>query len=283
MSRYQTLEAGRLEEQVERESFQETVRAGLANSEERRIFTVQPSPERDRVLSVVDRLLDFWWFNVTSFAERPFGHLRFLLRCQKQGLCLAPSILSELSLDPDEYELALSSTPAIMDADVPYGLDFAAPAKPKLEYQAVHDLYEQRFPFRNHAIANMFSDPEHGFSLLLFDRYLFCHVFPLTLAGSELDCLAQMRPPYWMVSFHAKTRTRSLFVQQDWTLALGQDSSAEDLSGYCFSEASTIDAVFRHIDGVLNEAALQAAGSLRGYAERLYPFFAPPPLEERRA
>lgn len=283
--RYQTLEAGQLQDPVKKKSFQETIKAGLAQSDERRRFTVQPSPEKDRVLSVIDRLLDFWWFNVTSLAERPLAHIRFLLRCQKQGLTLAPSVLTQLHLDPDQYELALSSTPALMDAELPTGNDgdMVATVKPRLDYKAIQRLYQKRFSFRNNDIANLFSDPEHGFSLLLFDRYLLSKVLPQALEGSDLDTerFVKERPPYWMVSFHAKMNKQSLFQEQDWTLSLSQDLSSEEvLSGYCFSDFSTIDAVFRHIDMALNQAVAQAEGSLGCYCEQLYPFFLAPPIAQ---
>jgi hypothetical protein len=281
--RYQILDAGLLQDPVKKKSFQETIKAGLAQSEERRNFTVQPSREKDRVLSVIDRLLDFWWFNVTSFSERPLAHIRFLLRSQKQGLKLAPSVLTRLHLDPDQYELALPSTPALMDADLPIDNDGdkAAGVKLNLNYKAIQRLYQKRFPFRNNDIANLFSDPEHGFSLLFFDRYLFSKVLPQALEGSDLDAerFMKKRPPYWMVSFHAKMNKQSLFQEQDWTLSLSQDLSSEEvLSGYCFSAFSTIDAVFRHIDMALNQAVAQAEGSLCRYCEQLYPFFLAPPI-----
>ena len=153
--RYQILDAGLLQDPVKKKSFQETIKAGLAQSEERRNFTVQPSREKDRVLSVVDRLLDFWWFNVTSFSERLLAHIRFLLRSQKQGLKLAPSVLTRLHLDPDQYELALSSTPALMDADVPTGNDGdkSTTFKPCLDYKAIQRLYQRYFPFRNNRVV----------------------------------------------------------------------------------------------------------------------------------
>jgi hypothetical protein len=249
------------------------------------MFTVQPSPEKDRVLSVIDRLLDFWWFNVTSFSERPLAHTRFLLRCQRQGLTLAPSVLIQLHLDPDQYELALPSTPALMDADSPTEHDGnrTATAKPNLDYKAIKRLYQKRFPFRNKDIGNIFSDPEHGFSLLFFERYLLSKVLPRAFEGSDLDadCLMNKRPPYWIVSFHAKTNKQSLFQEQDWTLSFTHDiTSEEDLSGYCFSDFSTIDAVFRHIDMALNQSVTQAQGSLGRYSELLYPFFLAPPIAQ---
>jgi hypothetical protein len=283
--KYQTLEASQLQDPAKKKSFQETIKAGLAQNDERRNFTVQPSPEKDLALSVIDRLLDFWWFNVTSFSERPLAHIRFLLRCQKQGLTLAPSVLTQLRLDPDQYELALPSTPAIMDADSSSenGGNKAADLKPNFDYKAIKRLYQKRFPFRNNDIANLFSDPEHGFSLLFFDRYLFNQVLPQVLEGSDLDAerLVKKRPPYWTASFHAKMSKQSLFQEQDWTLSLAHDVTSEEvLSGYCFSDFSTIDAVFRHIDTVLNQVAAQAQGSLGRYSEQLYPFFLAPPVTQ---
>lgn len=277
MFRYQTLEASQFQNPAKKKSFQETIKTGLAQNDKRRNFTVQPSPEKDRVLSVIDCLLDFWWFNVTSFSERPLAHIRFLLRCQKQGLTLAPSVLTQLHLDTDQYELALSSTPALMDAESPADGDKAAAVKPNLDYKAIKRLYQKRFLFRNGDIANIFSDPEHGFSLLFFDRYLFSKVLPQALEGSDLDVdpLMKKHPPYWMVSFHAKLNKQSLFQGQDWVLSLDHD-----LNGYCFSDFSTIDAVFRHIEMVLNQAVSQAHGSLRRYSEQLYPFFLAPPITQ---
>ncbi|MDR1400660.1 MAG: hypothetical protein LBJ41_12140 [Treponema sp.] len=283
MSRYQTIEADQLQDPVKRKSFQEALKADLAESDKRRSFTVQPSPEKDRVLSVVDRLLDFWWFNVTSFFDHPLTHTRFLLRCQKQGLTLAPSVLAPLGLDPDQYELALSSTPVLMDAESPVDNDGdkAVAVKPNLDYKTIKRLYQKRFPFRNKEIVNLFSDPEHGFSLLFVDRYLLRKMLPQALEGSDLgvDRLMKKRSPYWTVSFHAKITKQSLFQEQDWILSLSQDTtSEEDLSGYCFSDFSTIDAVFRHIDAVLNQAVAQAQGSLSHYSEQLYPFFLASPV-----
>ncbi|MDR2419190.1 MAG: hypothetical protein LBD79_09070 [Treponema sp.] len=284
--RYQALEVSQLQDPAKKKSFQDTVKANLAQNDERRNFTVQPSLEKDRVLSVIDRLLDFWWFNVTSFLERPLAHTRFLLRCQRQGLRLAPSILTQLGLDSDQYELALPSTQALMDADLPVenGGDEAGGLRPHLDYKAIKRLYQKRFPFRNNDIANVFSDPEHGFSLLFCDRYLYDKVLPQALEGSALesDCLEKKCLPYWTVSFHAKMNKQSLFQEQDWTLSftIHEGSSEGELSGYCFSDFSTIDAVFKHIDMVLNQAVFQARGSLCGYSEQLYPFFLAPHIAQ---
>lgn len=82
--RYQTLEAGQLQDLAKKKSFQETIKAGIAQNDERHRFTVQPSPEKERALPVIDRLLDFWWFNVTAV----FRHIGTVLNqavIQAQG------------------------------------------------------------------------------------------------------------------------------------------------------------------------------------------------------